>query len=70
MTARLIVEPIARYVVGAEGRVDLAVFPSYHSVAIVRRDNDWQLLPDGAGRARPWSEDAFVKAVASLATKA
>lgn len=69
-TARFIVEPIARYVVAAEGRVDLAVFPSYHSVAIVRRSGNWQMISDGAGRAKRWSEDAFVKTVDSLASKA
>ena len=69
-TARLILEPIARYVVGAEGRVDLAIFPSYHSVAIVRRDDGWQMLSDRTGRAKRWSENAFVKTVESLTSKA
>ena len=66
---RLIFEPIARYVVGARGRVDLAVFPSYHSLAIVRRDDGWRIVDD-ANRSTAWSEKAFVKAAAQLAGKA
>lgn len=72
-TARFILEPIARYVVGADGRVDLAVFPSYHSAVIVRRDGGWQMLSDRAdraGRARRWSEDAFVKTIKLLTSNA
>ena len=67
--SRLIFEPIARYVVGAQGRVDLAVFPSYHSVAIVRRDDGWRIVDD-ANRSTRWSENAFVKTAAGLAEKA
>jgi hypothetical protein len=70
-TSRLIMEPIARYVVGACGRVDLAVFPSYHSVAVVRRDKVWQIdALQNRSRPRPWSEQAFMKAVDHLASKA
>lgn len=67
--SRLIFEPIARYVVGARGRVDLAVFPSYHSAAIVRRDDGWRILDD-ANRSTAWSEKSFVKAATRLAGKA
>ena len=69
-TSRLILEPIARFVVGGRGRVDLAVFPSYHSVAIVRRDPGWQLDTGIAGRAVPWSEEAFFDAALQLAGNA
>lgn len=68
-SSRLIFEPIARYVVGARGRVDLAVFPSYHSVAVVRRDDGWRIVDD-ANRSTAWSEKAFVKSAEGLAEKA
>lgn len=68
--SRLVLEPIARYVVGGKGRVDLAVFPSYHNVAIVRRDDGWWLAGDKGSSPAPWSEEAFVQLAAQLAGNA
>lgn len=67
--SRFVFEPIARYVVGAQGRIDLAVFPSYHSAAIVRRGDGWQIVDD-ANQTEQWSEEAFIETAARLAGKA
>lgn len=68
--ARLVFEPIARYVVGGKGRLDLSVFPSYHNIAILRRDDGWWIAADNGGVAAPWSEKSFVRAAGRLAGKA
>src|SRR5947209_8182027 len=38
---RLLLDPVARYVVGAEGRFDFCVIPSYDSVALVKTGGAW-----------------------------
>lgn len=57
---RLLLDPVARYVVGAEGRFDFCVLPSFDSIPLVRIDGNWHL----AARKKPgrrWSEDLFEK---------
>ncbi|HEX7449591.1 MAG TPA: hypothetical protein VF306_18685 [Pirellulales bacterium] len=69
-TARLVVEPIARYVVGALGRIDLAVFPSYRSVPIVRRPDGWWIGTSDQGDGKsPWSEESFFETATRLAAR-
>lgn len=60
---RWLLEPIARYVVGAEGRVDLCVYPSYDSVVIAReQDGSWRIVELGRkNRVRPWNRHEFTK---------
>jgi len=57
---RLLLEPVARYVMGAEGRFDFCVMPSYDSIPLVKTDGAWGFL---SGTAKdlvlPWSEQAF-----------
>ncbi len=66
-TARFVLEPIARYVMGAEGRVDLSIFPSYDRFMIVRADGGWRLRSlDRRDRNFAWSERAFFKVIAEL----
>jgi hypothetical protein len=68
---RYFLEPVARRVAGARGRVDLCLIPSYDSAAIVRTAKGWQLLSDkGAGRLRPWSRKTFLRILAQLARAA
>ncbi|HUY34618.1 MAG TPA: hypothetical protein VMV69_17875 [Pirellulales bacterium] len=70
-SSRLILEPIARFVMGAEGRVDLAVFPSYHDIPILLDSKGWRLRAfEDDGPRGDWSEDAFVNAAIDLADKA
>jgi hypothetical protein len=67
--ATLLLEPVARYVVGASGRVDLAVFPSYDKLLIVRGDDGgWRFA--SASREdfeEPWTRDDFVRLAGELA---
>jgi hypothetical protein len=68
---QLLLDPVARYVPGASGLLDLAVLPSYESVMITRADGKWSIHPVGdGGRRREWSERAFVDAVTKLSARA
>ena len=51
--AHLILDPIARYVGGASGRIDLCVFPSYEYVLIVRTEAGWQFVTNPPTISRP-----------------
>jgi hypothetical protein len=64
---RLLLDPVARYVPGAMGVVDLYVLPSYDAVMISRSDGGWQLHPIGADdEPQPWSEETFVHTALQL----
>jgi len=64
---RLLLDPVARYVPGAMGVVDLYVLPSYDAVMISRADDGWRLHPIGADEVpQPWSEDTFVHTALQL----
>jgi hypothetical protein len=67
LKGRLLLDPVARYVVGATGLVDLCVLPSYDSVMIGRKDDRWYVYPTSAnGSPQPWSERTFVDTVTEL----
>jgi hypothetical protein len=68
--APLTLDPIARYVGGASGRIDLCVFPSYDYVLIVRTESGWHFVIDPPTLDRPWSKEAFLEIAAELAKKA
>jgi hypothetical protein len=68
---RLLLDPVARYIVGAEGLVDLFLIPSYDSLMIARYPEGWFLVPEDAEGPRvPWSEASFVEAALRLARSA
>lgn len=57
----LLVEPIARDVVDAEGRVDLYAWPSLRRMVLIRRDGRWGLRTDsGVDWPRKWGRAAFL----------
>jgi hypothetical protein len=66
--AQLLVEPVARYIVGGpRGRVDLCLLPGYDSVALTRHTDGWYLHSDGVnGDSRKWSPEVFEDAVRRL----
>ncbi len=68
--AHLILDPIARYVGGASGRIDLCVFPSYESVLIIRTEAGWQFVTNPPTISRPWSKEIFIEIASELAGKA
>jgi hypothetical protein len=59
---KLLLDPIARYVVGAAGRFELCVIPSYDSVVLVKTDTGWRFYSTTReGFDLPWSADTFTK---------
>jgi hypothetical protein len=67
---RFVFEPMSRYIIGATGEIELSVFPSYHSVLIVRNDSGWHFVIDRPTLDRPWSKETFLEIVSELAKKA
>jgi hypothetical protein len=67
---RFVIDPIARYVVGALGEVDFCVHPSYYYVMIVRTDAGWQFETNPKTISRPWSKQTFFEVVSELAREA
>jgi hypothetical protein len=67
---RFIIDPIARYVIGALGEVDFCVHPSYYYVMIVRTDAGWQFETNPKTSSRPWSKTTFFEVVSELAKQA
>jgi hypothetical protein len=57
---RLLLDPIARFVGGAEGRIDFCVYPSFDGIMLIKTVAGWQFealeQPDWN---RPWSELAL-----------
>jgi len=65
---RVILEPIARDVLGAEGRVDLYAWPTLYRVMLLRRgDMSWVVRTEsGINWPQPWEEGTFVALVEGL----
>ena len=67
---RFVIDPIARYVGGARGKIEYSVFPSYDDVMIVRTEAGWYFVNEPPTLDRPWSKEAFLEITAELAGKA
>lgn len=67
---RFVIDPIARYVIGAMGEIDFCVHPSYYYVMIVRTEAGWQVETNPKTTSRPWSKQTFFELVSELARKA
>lgn len=66
--ARFLLDPIAKCVVGAAGRIDFCVIPSYDAVPLVKINGGWRFLrDDGDQRELSWSDESFGKVCAELA---
>lgn len=64
---RLTVEPIARFIVGAEGRVDICAFPSYVRMLLIRIDGKWEVRTDSrVPWPETWGREAFLGIVRAL----
>ena len=62
-------QPVARYIVGAEGRVDLYRFPTYDTFILVRSKGRWQFVATDTGPLDPplpWNEETFVRLTEQL----
>jgi hypothetical protein len=61
------VEPVARYVAKADGRVDLYSFPSMNRMMLLRVGDEWSLKTDsGVKWPEPWGKQTFVHLVGLL----
>jgi hypothetical protein len=68
-SGHLHVEPIARYVAGAEGRIDLLSFPVLNRVTLLRKGDTWVARTDsGVVYPRSWNRRTFVKLAQELAS--
>jgi hypothetical protein len=62
---RIVIEPIARWVYGVKGRVDLYAYPSFHRVkmlysAYTESEGQWTVRTDsGIDWPEPWGKTAF-----------
>lgn len=65
--ARLLLDPIARFIVGDHGRFDFCVMPSYDAVILLKSDEGWRfhsLTRDDLDLG--WSEESFERVCAEL----
>jgi hypothetical protein len=65
---RVVFEPVARFVAGGSGRIDLYAFPSFSQVVLVRRGRKWIFLSDSdhSDLGRRWKEADFVETLSEL----
>jgi hypothetical protein len=58
----LLLDPIALYVSGGDGRVDLEAFPTLSRVKFMGRNEGWQIVTDSNVPLRvPWNAESFVQ---------
>lgn len=63
----VLVEPIARHVLGGDGRVDLRSWPSLNRVKLVRRGDAWEIMTDSnVALGLPWSKTTFLRLAKEL----
>jgi hypothetical protein len=68
-TGTVIAEPIARFVFGGQGRIDLFAYPTLYRVMLLRdvANNTWRIRTDsGIYLRQPWQEETFADLVADL----
>ena len=64
---RLILDPIGRDIVGAEGRIDLCVMPSYDPAPLIKGDHGWEFWSaKSQSPGRCWNEVDFVAVAKQL----
>lgn len=70
---QIVLEPVARGVLGADGRVDLYAWPSYFRVMLLRRTHrnapaTWTIRTEsGLDWPKPWDEQTFIGIAGGLA---
>jgi hypothetical protein len=67
---RFVLDPITRDVVGALGKIELCVFPSYDYLMLIRTDAGWQIETNPKTIGRPWSKPTFFDVISEPAGKA
>jgi hypothetical protein len=65
----LIVEPIARHIIGGDGRVDLYNLGSFRRLILIRKGGAWVLFTeDRVPWPNPWNEATFIQVAEALTT--
>jgi hypothetical protein len=70
--ATLVLDPVARFAMGAEGVAEMAAVPSYDHLVLPRTaGGGWRILAEAPTRTKPdrlkaWNENSFVQAVTRL----
>ena len=64
---RLLLDPIAHFVGGAEGRIDFCVYPSFDGIMLIKTDEGWQFEAlRRPGWRLAWSEATFAQMAREL----
>ena len=64
---RIIVEPVGRNIIGAEGRVEITTFPSLNRILLVRSEDRWKVKTDSRiDWPEPWNKETFLNIVHAL----
>lgn len=59
--------PVARNVIGADGRVDIEAFPALKRVIMIGRDRRWEIYTDAHELIRdPWNQETFARIARDL----
>lgn len=70
-SGHLTVEPIARNIIGAAGRVDICAFPSMNRMLLVRIDDKWCVKTDArVPWPKSWGKDTFIELATALSCTA
>ena len=58
---RVVLEPVARVVMGAQGRADLYGYPHLDRVMLLRKDGEWIVRPElGPTWPLPWNRETYL----------
>jgi hypothetical protein len=59
---KLVLEPVGRLVIGAQGRVDYYAYPTMFRVKLLRKDDGWIIRTDsGLNWPQSWNRASFVE---------
>src|SRR5690606_31814444 len=58
---KMVIDPIGLDIVGADGRVDIEAFPSFHRFILIRKGENWRLLADSMAEwPEGWGKESFL----------
>jgi hypothetical protein len=63
----VIIEPVGKNIMGADGRVDISAFPSFNRMLLIQKKGNWQVKTDSRiDWPKPWGKDTFYDIVKAL----